>query len=224
MAKGREHLYESDEITVRYNLQRCIHAEACVQGLPAVFDRTRRVWIDPTAASAEAIAGVIMRCPTGALHFTRKDGGPAEPIPAENTIRVAPNGPLYVQGNLHIETPGGEVLLADTRAALCRCGASHHKPLCDDSHTTSGFQDAGVRAADSLAATEPPAVLTIIPTTNGMFHLRGPLSIYGADGTLIFRGNEAWLCRCGHSQNKPFCDDSHLRVGFRDPETPAPTQ
>ena len=32
---------------------------------------------------------------------------------------------------------------------------------------------------------------------------------------------DTYLCRCGHSANKPYCDDSHLRVGFDGTETAA---
>ncbi|CBH23289.1 conserved hypothetical protein [Salinibacter ruber M8] len=34
----------------------------------------------------------------------------------------------------------GETLLADTRMALCRCGASESKPFCDEGHTEVGFE------------------------------------------------------------------------------------
>lgn len=40
------------------------------------------------------------------------------------------------------------------------------------------------------------------------------------DGTeeIIERG-AVFLCRCGHSENKPFCDGAHKRVGFQAPES-----
>ena len=51
--------YKSDDITVRYDLKRCIHAKECVKGLRKVFDPNKRPWIQPDEASAEQIANVV---------------------------------------------------------------------------------------------------------------------------------------------------------------------
>jgi hypothetical protein len=46
----------------------------------------------------------------------------------------------------------------------------------------------------------------------------GPLKVadarlMGADGSVVKEG-DLFLCRCGHSANKPFCDGSHAKMGF----------
>ena len=49
----------------------------------------------------------------------------------------------------------------------------------------------------------------------------GPLCLTGriqveVDGEIVADTDDVALCRCGHSNNKPFCDGSHRRVGFSD--------
>jgi CDGSH-type Zn-finger protein len=51
---------------------------------------------------------------------------------------------------------------------------------------------------------------------NGSLKVTGAVTIVDADGRefALPEGSAIALCRCGHSQNKPFCDTSHRRVGF----------
>lgn len=133
--------YTSEAIDITYDARRCIHAAECVRGLPEVFDTDRRPWILPSAASADAISAVIEKCPSGALHYTRRDGRPAESPPEQTTIAPVPGGPLYVRGLIQLRSADGRLLVEDTRAALCRCGQSENKPFCDNSHIGTGFDD-----------------------------------------------------------------------------------
>lgn len=68
--------HTNGDVTVTYDSEICTHAARCVKGLPAVFDITRKPWIDVSAASAEAIAAQVAKCPSRALKFERasKDG------------------------------------------------------------------------------------------------------------------------------------------------------
>jgi len=60
---------------------------------------------------------------------------------ADVKITVRDNGPMLVEGNVTIVDPSGKAfgLGGRTAVALCRCGHSNNKPLCDGSHKTSGF-------------------------------------------------------------------------------------
>ena len=216
MKKERIYTYENDDIEVNYSLRRCIHAAECVRGLPAVFDRDRRPWIEPDNDSADRIAEIILKCPTGALTFVRKDGGTEEPLPAVNTITVTEDGPLYVRGNVQIKTSDGLVLKQETRLALCRCGASKNKPYCDNSHLKVSFQATGKVRDNQLDAVDinPVGTLEVLLAENGPLRLKGNFEIVSSDGSSIFRGTKISLCRCGGSGNKPFCDGTHRKIGF----------
>lgn len=71
-------------------------------------------------------------------------------------------------------------------------------------------------------AVEPdfePSVRLIEDPANhcaGPIWLRGGVPVVGADGHEYEVRNRVTLCRCGASQNKPFCDGTHAAIGFRD--------
>ena len=207
--------YTSDAIDVTFDTNRCIHAAECVRGLPAVFDTHKRPWIQPDKAGAGAIAAIVERCPSGALHFAHKDGSAGEAIPEQNTIHLRADGPLYVRGNVRIVTPEGAVIVEDVRMALCRCGQSHHKPFCDNSHLEVGFQSDGQVETNDVTLSGEGGELVITTRTNGSLKVQGNFAIVGADGVSVNRGTETALCRCGGSHNKPFCDGMHKSIGFQ---------
>jgi CDGSH-type Zn-finger protein len=130
-------------------------------------------------------------------------------------IIASRNGPLYVHGNVTILNSKGEVILQDTRVALCRCGASKNKPFCDNSHLDIGFSEPGGVRGNTKPTLETHTPLTIQPTLDGPYLLRGDFEIFSADGQTVYRGKSILLCRCGGSKNKPFCDDTHLEIGFK---------
>ena len=58
------------------------------------------------------------------------------------SVTVCPDGPLLIRGAYELRSADGQVLSHDRSVlALCRCGRSQLKPLCDGSHKTSRFAD-----------------------------------------------------------------------------------
>ncbi|HLJ99446.1 MAG TPA: CDGSH iron-sulfur domain-containing protein, partial [Streptosporangiaceae bacterium] len=211
-------------------------------------------------------------------------------------ITVALNGPYLVTGEVPLRSWLGADLPARPQLALCRCGESAIKPVCDGVCARNGFtgdkdpkrvpdrrdtypgpaatifdnrgicQHSGyctdrlasvfhaggepfvtpggrldemvtaVRSCPSGAlsfaidgveerstvdfhATRPPAIEV---SKDGPYRVAGGLPLVDAAGTAVPRADGASLehyalCRCGHSQNKPFCSGMHWYVGFADP-------
>lgn len=58
------------------------------------------------------------------------------------------------------------------------------------------------------------SLLMIKVLPNGPLLVQGTIELILTDGTTAVKDNPA-LCRCGASKNKPFCDGSHTKAGFK---------
>ncbi len=72
---------------------------------------------------------------------------------------------------------------------------------------------------DRRAQEDPDATTTITAIRNGPLLVTGKVEVRYQDGT-IEALPRATLCRCGESTHKPFCDNSHLAIGFKAPGIP----
>lgn len=207
--------YTSEPIDVTYAADRCIHVAECIKRLHSVFDTSKRPWVQPDATTPDEVAATVLHCPSGALHYARKDGGAAETAQQPNTIRLTKNGPLYLRGDFTIVNSKGELVVNDTRASLCRCGGSANKPFCDNAHRTNGFVTPET-IAEPQSIIEPCAggKLHIETTTNGPLRITGNFTVLNSRGEAVYQGTDAEFCRCGGSANKPFCDGTHEKIGF----------
>jgi CDGSH-type Zn-finger protein len=213
------------------------------------------------------------------------------------SVQAVHNGPYLVTNVPTVRNHLGEEVPLPPQLALCRCGESARKPLCDGSHASNGFTDAkdpnrvpdrrdtyqgeqvtifdnrglcqhaglctdrlatvfrshgepfvapsGGRMDEIVRAVRdcPSGALSlgldgresrdltdrgqtrepaIEITKDGPYRITGGIPVTGADGQPVPRNAGASpehcaLCRCGHSQNKPFCSGAHWYTDFHDP-------
>lgn len=71
----------------------------------------------------------------GVVERTRGvDRRPAAPGEPRTSVTVYPDGPLVIRGDFAICEVDGAAIETGRVVALCRCGRSAVKPLCDGSH------------------------------------------------------------------------------------------
>jgi CDGSH-type Zn-finger protein/uncharacterized Fe-S cluster protein YjdI len=201
-----------EKLELQFEARRCIHSRFCVTWAPNVFlANVQGPWIHPDAMPVEQLVEVAHACPSGAIRYRRLDGAADEPVPLVNLAGVREAGPYAFRGRLQIDgVPAGY------RATLCRCGASKNKPYCDGSHHEVGFSATGeppTGKTDPLPARD--GILAIDPQPDGPLRVRGNLEIVSGTGRAVARITSAYLCRCGGSATKPFCDGTHAKIGFK---------
>lgn len=132
--------YEGDTITIHDDRGICSHAGFCTDGLPEVFNIHQDPWIDPNAASEEAIIKTIEKCPSGALSYT-VDGVKHDEYSDFKGIELTENRSFVIRGGIELESD--EKPQTMDHYALCRCGKSKNKPFCSGEHWYEEFKDDG---------------------------------------------------------------------------------
>jgi CDGSH-type Zn-finger protein len=144
----------------------------------------------------------------------QKNQGAPRLLEVPNEALVTNAGPLQLTGNITLVHEDGTVQYAN-HVTLCRCGSSGSKPVCDGQHLEKEFLNPGkISEASEISASQRPSKITLSCVKDGPITFRGRLRLHNQfnQECVKMRGS---LCRCGQSANKPFCDGSHSRTGFK---------
>ncbi|WP_395340723.1 ferritin-like domain-containing protein [Ningiella sp. W23] len=203
---------KGEHLTLSFDGNKCIHARFCVIGAPKTFlANVEGPWLHPNQTHPDKLAAIALACPSGAITVVRIDGRPDEGAPEVNTIKIREDGPLAVHADITLND-----VKDGFRRTLCRCGKSEAKPYCDGSHVQAEFSASGEPASrniDMLDTRDGPLLVNTMK--DGPLQISGALEILSGTGRNVERTQSVRLCRCGHSANKPFCDNTHAQVGFK---------
>ena len=176
----------------------------------AFMDDSTRPAETPTSENLTTSAKALDRW----FRERQKQNGQPRLLEIPNEALVTSAGPLQITGNLTLVEEDGSITYAN-HLNLCRCGASKTKPVCDGQHADREFLHTGriTEVSDTLSS-DRPTKITISCIKDGPVTFRGRLRLHNNLGQECMKQRGA-LCRCGHSTNKPFCDGSHEKVGFK---------
>ena len=145
------------------------------------------------------------------------------------SITPYPDGPYYVNDITRFSNRHGPIRTnPSVTVVLCRCGASATKPFCDGTHVKIGFSSAkleslagdGIDAPPSSAGRpdddSPQDTAAVFVAPDGPYVVTGGPELRNTPQGGGASPARFDLCRCGGSRNKPFCDGSHRRIGFKD--------
>ena len=68
--------YSNGVVVVEWRPERCVHCQACIRALPAVFNVLAKPWVNMEAATTEEIKTAVDECPSQALSWRNDDYKP----------------------------------------------------------------------------------------------------------------------------------------------------
>ena len=127
--------YDGPGLAVHRVGSMCAHASFCANRITDWYEMLPSS--DEVTVRGQIIA-MVEHCPSGALICEIND----ELMEPDLPVAVSPveDGPLWVTGGVAMLRSDGLPLETRNRVALCRCGQSSNKPLCDGTHIEIGFE------------------------------------------------------------------------------------
>ena len=131
---------------VKYNL--CDNAKFCASA--RFCDRAGSVWNlieNDDADSEKVLKEEVCGCSSGRLVLKDKETGEIiekkldQSISLTEDVPADVSGPIWVKGEIEIESFDGKTYEKRNRVTLCRCGKSRNMPFCDSSHIAEGFKE-----------------------------------------------------------------------------------
>jgi uncharacterized Fe-S cluster protein YjdI len=95
-------------------------------------------------------------------------------------------------------------------------GADEARIIEQVSRCPSGALSYMVNRSDEGADATVETSTSVEVMKNGPLMVYGNLSVKDAQGNEHKKNKVTAFCRCGASANKPFCDGSHISIGFKD--------